>query len=292
MVHAKISSILCLSAAGSHNMVYKQWGDSSNPRVLICVHGLTRVSDDFIPLAQELSKSYRIICPDIAGRGLSDWLSQYKDYQLDLYVRDMHMLIDHIFATSAVEELAWLGTSMGGLIGIYLAGKEGVPINKLILNDIGPSMNIPALLRIGQYIGQQVRFNTFSEAVSYMRQISVGFGSHTDVEWDTLASHVFIRDPEGFWMRHYDPGVARAFQEETPASLAVTEKKLWQAYDKITCPTLLIHGLESDLLTSEVALEMTKRGPKASLVELPGVGHTPTFVHSDQINIVKDFLLA
>ncbi len=273
-------------------MAYKEWGDADNPKVLLCVHGVTRVSDDFDAMARAFCQSYRVICPDVVGRGRSERLRNPQHYQIPQYVSDMVTLLARITAQPAVTTVDWFGTSMGGLIGIGVASLPDNPIGKLILNDVGPALDRDALLRIGDYIGQSVRFQTFDQAARYIREISATFGPHSDVEWRKLAADVLRQDRDGMWIRHYDPGLADAFKTATPDSLKAAEALLWAAYDAIRCPTLLVRGAESDLLLRQTAQAMTQRGPKAKLVELPGVGHAPTFVHADQIAIGQNFLLA
>lgn len=268
-------------------MAYKEWGDPHNPNVLLCVHGVTRVGDDFDMLARDLAGTYRVVCPDVVGRGRSGWLRDPAGYQLPQYVSDMVTLLARLDA----ETVDWFGTSMGGLIGIGLASLPDNPLRRLILNDIGPTLNAAALTRIGDYIGQAVRFATFDEGVEYIRTISATFGHHTDEEWKKLAGDVLRQDQDGQWIRRYDLGLAVPFRHVTPESTQQSEALLWHAYDAITCPTLLVRGEHSDLLTPAVAQAMTQRGPKATLVEIAGVGHAPTFMHADQIAIAKNFLL-
>jgi pimeloyl-ACP methyl ester carboxylesterase len=280
--------VQCLSPSGLHDIAYKEWGDVDNPRVLVCVHGVTRVSDDFDALADALADTYRVVCPDMAGRGQSGWLRVPQHYQLPQYVADMVTLL----ARLNIESVDWLGTSMGGLIGMCLAALENNPINKLILNDIGPTLNAAALTRIGDYIGQDVQFSSFDEGLAYIRAISVPFGAHTDEQWHKIASDVLRQNNEGKWIRHYDLQLAAPFKESTLESTQQLEALLWNAYDAIKCKTLLIRGEQSDLLTREVAHSMTKRGPHPALVEIAGVGHAPTFMHADQIEVVSNFLLS
>lgn len=287
MTEPRIKSVQCLSPAGLHRMAYKEWGDPKNPKVLLCVHGVTRVSDDFDKLARELCQDYRVVCPDVVGRGRSDWLRDPQHYQLPQYVSDMVTLLARVDG----EVVHWFGTSMGGLIGMGLASLKGTPVSKLVLNDIGPTLDSAALVRIGSYIGQIPRFPTFEEAARNIREISLPFGPHSDDEWHKLAADVLRQDKDGQWIRHYDPGLSIPLKSATPESTKQAETMLWMAYDAIACPTLLVRGAESDLLSREVAQAMTVRGPKARLVELPGVGHAPTFMHPDQIRIVKEFLL-
>lgn len=286
-MQARRNSVQCLSPGGLHRMSYKEWGAPDNPKVLICVHGITRVSDDFDVLAQALSDEYRVVCPDVAGRGQSDWLSNPQYYQIPQYVGDMVTLLARLNA----ESVDWFGTSMGGLIGMALASMPENPIRKLILNDVGPALNLDAIMRIGDYIGQDVRFDTFEEAVAYIRAISLSFGPHSEIQWNKLSSDVLKQNAQGQWIRHYDLSLAVPVQATTPDVAAAAQTMLWAAYDAIKCPTLLLRGTESDLLTAEAAQQMTQRGPRATLVEIEGVGHAPTFVHAEQIAIARDFLL-
>lgn len=291
MFEAKIKSVQCVSMAGLHQMAYKEWGAADNPNVLVCVHGVTRVSDDFDAMARALAADYRVICPDVVGRGRSGRLRNPQLYVIPQYVSDMVTLLARVLANNERQSVDWFGTSMGGLIGLGLASLPGNPIGRLILNDIGPSLEAPALQRIGDYIGQDLRFPTFEEGARFVRDVSLTFGPHTEAEWHKLAADVLRQDKDGMWVRHYDMGLAQPFRAATPESVAADQATLWASYDAITCPTLLIRGGESDLLSRATAEIMTQRGPRATLVEVPGVGHAPTFVHDDQIAIVKQFLL-
>jgi len=289
---ATIESVQCSSLAGLHRIAYKQWGDPANPRVLVCVHGVTRVSDDFDALAQALSNDYRVVCPDVVGRGRSGRLALAGLYTVPQYVADMVTLIARVTAVPGSDgTVDWFGTSMGGLIGLVLASLPGNPIGKLVLNDIGPIIDPGALARIGDYIGQDLRFASFDEGAQYVRAVSASFGPHSDDEWHKLAADVLRQSADGQWQRHYDMALAEPFKAATPETAQRDEAALWGAYDAITCPTLLVRGAESDLLSAATARMMTGRGPKPQLVEIPGVGHAPTFVQEDQIAIARRFLL-
>ncbi len=288
MMQVKRKSVQCLSPAGLHRISYKEWGDFDNPNVLVCVHGITRVSDDFDVLAQALSDHYRVICPDIVGRGQSDRLPNPQFYQVPQYVSDMVTLL----ARLDVETVDWFGTSMGGLIGMGLASMPNNPIRKLILNDVGPSLNLEAIARIGDYIGQDVRFDTFDEAAAYIREVSISFGAHTEAQWHKLAADVLKKNQDGKWIRHYDLNLSVPVKAITPELAVAAQAMLWKAYDAITCQTLLVRGGDSDLLSIAAAQEMTQRGPHAQLIEIAGVGHAPTFVQPEQIAIARNFLLS
>jgi len=291
MTEAKIKSVLCCSPAGLHHMSYKEWGDENNPRILICVHGVTRVGDDFDAMARALSNHYRVICPDVVGRGRSGKLANPQLYRIPQYVSDMVTLIARVTAHSANPTIDWFGTSMGGLIGMALASLPANPVHRLVLNDIGPTLDPVALLRIGDYIGQDLRFPTFDAAAGFVREVSISFGEHSEAQWHKLAADVLREDGAGRWVRHYDMGVAEPFRSSTPDTAKADEATLWAAYDAIRCPTLLVRGANSDLLSHDTARMMTQRGPKATLVEIPGVGHAPTFIHEDQIAIARRFLI-
>jgi pimeloyl-ACP methyl ester carboxylesterase len=291
MIEAKIKSVQCISPSGLHQMAYKEWGEDDNPNVLVCVHGVTRVSDDFDNLARALCKDYRVVCPDVVGRGRSGKLRNAQLYRIPQYVSDMVTLLARVLANGERQTVDWFGTSMGGLIGMGLASLPDSPVSKLVLNDIGPTLDALAVQRIGDYIGQVVRFPSFEVGAKFIRDVSEPFGPHTDGEWLKLAQDVLRQDRDGYWVRHYDMGLALPFQSVTPESAKADEAALWAAYDAIQCPTLLVRGEKSDLLSLETAQAMTQRGPKAKLVEIAGVGHAPTFLHEDQIAIAKDFLL-
>ncbi|MEC4720996.1 alpha/beta hydrolase [Noviherbaspirillum sp. CPCC 100848] len=287
MSQAQIKSVQCLSPGGLHQMTYKEWGDPANRKVLVCVHGVTRVSDDFDRLAMALCDEYRVVCPDVVGRGRSGRLKNPLHYQVPQYVADMVTLLARLDAST----VHWVGTSMGGLIGMSLASITDSPIRRLVLNDVGPSLNPEAIARIGQYIGQDMRFASFEEGARYIREISLPFGPHDEDEWRKLAADVLRQNEQGQWVRHCDLGLAEPFKAATPESAKQGEAMLWMAYDAIACPTLLLRGEQSDLVSHETALAMAARGPKARLVELPGVGHAPTLMKEQQIRIVRDFLL-
>lgn len=281
-----IRTVQCLSPAGMHNVVYREWGDARNPRVLLCVHGLTRMGADFDRLARALADRYRVICPDIAGRGLSDRLRDPMLYGIPQYVADMVTLI----ARLDVETVDWIGTSMGGLIGIGLAGQPGAPIRQLVLNDVGPRLGLPALARIATYLGQPVSFGSAEEAATYVSQTAAPFGLKTHADWLELVAPT-LREQDGRYVFRYDPAIAVPFKATTPAAAAAGEAAMWALYDRITARTLLVRGAQSDLLTAETAMEMSLRGPHPQVVEIPGVGHAPTFMPPEEIAVVRRFLL-
>ena len=284
--------VWCASPGGLHAMAYREWGAPDNPRVLICVHGLARNGRDFDDLAQVLAADYRVICPDVVGRGRSDWLRDPLGYGIPQYVADMMVLI----ARLDVDTVAWLGTSMGGLIGMAVTGQPGMPlptpVRRLVLNDVGPVIQWEALQRIGQYLGQPVRFASLQQAADAMWAVSTSFGPHTPAQWLDLSRAMVRALPDGGFTLHYDPRIAVPFKSLTQASAAAGETTLWQLYDHITAQTLLLRGAQSDLLSRETAQAMAQRGPRARMIELDGVGHAPTLMAQDQVAAVTGFLLA
>jgi pimeloyl-ACP methyl ester carboxylesterase len=291
MTAARIKSVQCISPAGLHRMAYKEWGDPDNQKVLVCVHGVTRVGDDFDSLARALSDHYRVVAPDVVGRGRSGRLRNPQLYQIPQYVSDMVTLVARVTANSDGGTVDWFGTSMGGLIGMGLASLPDNPIGKLVLNDIGPTLDPAALQRIGDYIGQDLRFKSFAEGAAFVREVSASFGEHTEEQWHKLAADVLRENAEGQWVRHYDMGLAEPMRGATPEKAKADEAALWAIYDAIRCPTLLVRGANSDLLSRATAQAMLARGPKPQLVEIPNTGHAPTFINADQIAIARKFLV-
>jgi pimeloyl-ACP methyl ester carboxylesterase len=284
-------SVQCSSPAGLHRMAYKEWGDPDNRNVLVCVHGVTRVSDDFDHLAAALCDHYRVVCPDVVGRGRSDRLRVPDLYTVPQYISDMVTLIARVTANDDAGTVHWFGTSMGGLIGMLLASLEGSPVRKLVLNDIGPVLDPGAMARIGEYIGQDLRFPSFDAGAAYVREVSASFGPHSDEQWTKLAKDVLREASDGTWVRHYDLGLAKPFAAITPEAAKAGEAGLWAAFDAIRCPTMLVRGELSDLLSRETAEQMAARGPTPKLVEIAGVGHAPTFMNDAQIAIAREFLI-
>ncbi len=281
------SSVQCVSAGGLHRMAYTEWGDPQNDRVLICVHGLTRCGRDFDFLAQALSDSYRVVCPDVVGRGRSDWLKIKALYNLPQYVADMVTLLARVNART----VHWLGTSMGGLIGMGLAAQENTPIARLVLNDVGPVVTQVSLQRIAEYVGRAPRFDSYAEAEAMVRLLAATFGKLSDEQWRHMTEHVVQRAADGKFEFRYDPGIA----EGVAATLAQSGGKdveSWPLYDAIRCPTLLLRGAQSDLLRAETAAAMGGRGPRAHCVEIPEVGHAPALLDAAQVAPIREFLLA
>ncbi len=280
---ARRRSVRCVSGQGLHRIAYQEWGDPGNKRVLLCVHGLTRCARDFDLLAGALAERYRVICPDMAGRGDSDWLADPTLYGLPQYVADVVTLI----ARLDVEAVHWVGTSMGGLVGMALAAQRDTPVTKLVLNDAGPVVSKVSLERIAAYVGLAPAFPDLDAAERYVRAVSAPFGPHSDAEWRFLTEVVVRRDADGGYRMHYDPRLGEPLRAHMPDK----DLELWPLYEAVRCPTLVLRGELSDLLTRATCERMAGCGPKAKVVEIAGVGHAPTLLHRDQIEVVKAFLL-
>jgi len=286
--------------AATHRLAYWSWGNPANPRTLLCVHGLSRQGRDFDTLARSLSDSYHVVCPDVVGRGHSDWLADPKGYQVFTYASDMVMLLQSLRAAKGVEgplEIDWVGTSMGGLIGLGLSSlppeASGARLRRMVLNDVGPKIRYEALVRIGEYLGQPKRFASEQEAADYLWSISTGFGPHTPEQWLALSRPLLRPAPDGQGLvLHYDPAIAESFKAMTAETAASGEVMVWQVYDQLKCEVLLLRGQDSDLLDADTAREMAQRGPKARLIEFPGVGHAPTLIAADQVSAIGSFLRA
>jgi pimeloyl-ACP methyl ester carboxylesterase len=286
MTEPRLRHVQCIDPHGLRRLAYWEWGAADNPDVVVCVHGLTRQGRDFDTLARALSGRFRVVCPDVAGRGHSDWLKDPMAYQVPTYVADMVTLLARLDA----ERLAWVGTSMGGLIGMALAGLPQSPIQQLVLNDVGPVIEPSSIARIASYVGQPAHWDTPEQAAADLWRISESFGPHTPEQWLALTRPQIKAAPQGGWMLHYDPALAQPVRATTPEMLKLGETLLWRSYDAISCPTLLLRGAESDLLSRATAEAMTQRGPRAQLAEFAGVGHAPTLIAPDQVACVSAFL--
>lgn len=282
----RLRSVQCLSPSGLHSMAYTEWGAADNPRVVICVHGLTRLGRDFDRLARALEADFRVVCPDVVGRGRSDYLRDPMHYGVAQYAADMITLIARLDA----DELAWVGTSMGGLIGIAVAGQADSPIGRLVINDVGPRLDAAAIARIGDYLGTPISFASVDQAVDYISMIAAPFGLTRREDWRELVEPGLKRSGER-WLLHYDPQIATPFKGTTPERTAADEVSLWSLYDNIRCPTLVIRGAMSDLLSRATLAEMARRGPKPNTVEIEDAGHAPSLMRPREIAVVRDFLL-
>lgn len=295
-------SYVATDSAGLHRLSYREWGDPDHRHVVVCVHGLTRTSRDFDYFARTLAKDCRVVCLDVAGRGASEWLAKKEDYGYPLYVGDavtllarvtapvfpggLRGLVRRILGARKTPVVDWVGTSMGGLIGMMVAARENSPIRRLVINDIGPLIPAAALVRIGEYVGRDPRFDSLEAFEAHLRAIHAPFGPLTAEQWRHLALHSHRRLDDGGIGFHYDPAIALPFK-----SLVVNDVDLWPLWDQVKCPTLVLRGADSDLLSHETAREMQRRGPGAKVLEFPGIGHAPALMAEDQIAPVREFLL-
>lgn len=266
---------------GFHRIAYTEWGQASARPPIICVHGLVRNRHDFDYLSRALEDEGRqVFCPDIVGRGKSDWLINPADYNYLQYLTDMAALI----ARTGADSVDWVGTSMGGLIGMLLAAEANTPIRRLVINDVGPFIPLSALKRIAAYLEYSPLFDDLDGVEKYLREIYAPFGDLSDEHWRHLARYSARTVPDNKFGLAFDPAIAQAF-------LAVNQDMdLWWAYDRVRCPVLLLHGVNSDVLPAPIAHEMTQRGPRAELVEFPKIGHAPALMDPTQIAIVPEFL--
>ncbi len=302
-----------LTQRSAKRMAYWQWGDPKAAHLVVCVHGLTRQGRDFDVLAKALldkaqrkAESIRVIAVDIIGRGQSDWLDAPMDYSIPLYAQDMVAFLTQLHQDAPYQRLDWVGTSMGGLIGMGVLGGVGmgmialpVAVNGLVLNDVGPTLEWSSLVRIGQYLGRHPPstgiWDTEQQGADAIWEVSSSFGPHSQQAWLELSRHQMKKCADGKYTLAYDPAIATLFKTATAESTAAGEAALWKFYEHITAKTLVTRGEESDLLSKATAMAMTERGFKmpapARVIEFAGVGHAPTFVAKDQYDAVCNFLL-
>ena len=269
-----------LSNEGFHRNYYREWGDPDSEHTIICVHGVTRLSKDFDVLANALSKRYRVICPDIVGRGYSDWFGNKQNYNFLQYCADMNALI----ANLNVEKVHWIGTSMGGIIGMILGAMSHTPIESLILNDVGPNLKRAELQRLGKYIGKAPIFPTKKALFEYYKETYQAFGSLPDKHWKEMARYSSFKEDYGYRM-HYDPKIGDAFR----SSYSFYNFDLWKYWEEIECPTMLIRGEHSTFFTTEVAEKMCGRDSDVSLQLVKDVGHAPMLNNKEEVQFIKDF---
>jgi pimeloyl-ACP methyl ester carboxylesterase len=266
---------------GDYGLSYADWGRPDAARTIVCVHGLTRNGRDFDHLATALQDHARVICPDMVGRGLSDPLRDPEEYALPTYVAHMLQLWEKL----ELRQVDWVGTSMGGLIGMGVAA-AGVPIQRLVLNDIGPFIPKAALERVNRHLGLSLSFASLEALEAHLREIHAGFGPLSDAEWRHLAEHSASRREDGTFRLSYDQRLAEPMKRGPLADI-----DLWPVWDQIRCPVLVLRGTQSELLLAATAEEMTRRGAGAEVVEIDGTGHAPALMAKDQIAIVRDWLM-
>ncbi len=293
----KLNFYLCNQTGEPHRLAYLQWGHPDKKRTLMCVHGLARNSHDFDALAARLATEYHVICPDVVGRGASDWLKRPSDYNYPTYISDfleflysqelcpMHLAGIFDFGETYNCQVDWLGTSMGGLIGMSIAAMPNSPIKRLILNDVGAFIPHAALVRISDYLNHLPRqFVDFATAERYLRQTYRNFGQLTDAQWQYLTYHsIHPIFPEGFQL-HYDPQISYVFNQATE------DIELWHIWENIHCPVLILRGANSDVLTEATLAEMCRIHPNTQVVTFPNVGHAPALLDEDQQQVIENWL--
>lgn len=306
------NSFLSLGPDGFHRIAYGEWGAPENHHAVLCVHGLSRNSRDFDRIAQALEPDCRVVCMDVVGRGDSDWLEDKSGYCFPTYLGDAAALIARVttpqrkgmfgqlqarlLGPPPTTEVDWIGTSMGGLIGMLLAAKPGSPIRRLVMNDVGPFVPWNALLRLKGYVGTEMRFADQAEVAAYVRRTCAAFGPLDAAWWDHLARHAAEPDAAGGQRLRYDPGIVRGTAVHLDPELPIGPEflrgiDLWSIWDAVRCPVLVLRGAESEVLPADVLAEMRRRKPGLQVAEFPGVGHAPSLAVADQIDAVRAFLL-
>ncbi|PIE20674.1 MAG: alpha/beta hydrolase [Neptuniibacter caesariensis] len=277
-----LHKVLGFGPDGYHEVAYTEWGKPDPQRTVICAHGLTRNARDFDKLARKLSVDHHVLCPDVVGRGASDWLADHRHYTLDQFASDQRQVI----ARSGANSVDWIGTSMGGLIGIMLASDKRSPIRRMIINDIGPLIPAVAIRRIKDYLCVDPVFDSLDDAEKYIREVYVQTHPMTDADWKHYAEHGVRLDEQGKYRLHNDPKIGETIKRYW----AFVHVNLWSRWNKIECPVLVIRGEKSDFLTEEIAEKMAKTGPKADVITIPDVGHHPSLQSAEQIAMVTDWL--
>ncbi|MEM8748890.1 MAG: alpha/beta hydrolase [Pseudomonadota bacterium] len=276
---------LGLGFHGFHRINYLEWGNVDqfkHQETLLCVHGLTRNARDFDYFAAKMCDRYRVICPDVVGRGDSDHITGPDAYNYLQYNSDMNALIGRL----EVTEVNWVGTSMGGIIGMVLASVAQSPIRRLVVNDIGPEVSRDALMSIAQYIGRSDEFASLKEVEDYLRSIYFEFAPMTDEDWEHMARYSSRRTKTGKFRLKVDSRVGEAFRE----SISYFNVDMWETWEKITCPVLVLRGCQSSFLSEETAQRMLTCGPQTTLVEFEDTGHTPTLRNDEQVSVIEDWL--
>jgi pimeloyl-ACP methyl ester carboxylesterase len=283
----RFEEVTALGPHGFTRVGYTEWGPPDSDRVVVCLHGLTRNSRDFDFLAKRLAAAgMRVACPDLPGRGRSEWVPNAADYTTPLYLAAMAAVV----ARLNVEAVDWVGTSLGGHVGMELAAQAGAPVRRLVLNDFGARVSGASLQRIGGYLRVKRRFASVDELEAHLRSIHESFGQLTDPQWKHLATHSAVKTDEGNFRQHFDPAIARAFSWPMMVDVA-----LWHVWDQVSCPTLILRGEDSDLLHASTVREMQKRGAagtkgKVRTIEVRGCGHAPALMADYQIALIEEFL--
>ena len=299
----KQQSFLSLGPTGFHRVAYTDWGDAENPHVVLCVHGLSRNSRDFDYLADVLQKSCRVVCMDVVGRGESEWLEDKSGYSFSTYLSDAAALVarvttpvrEGLFRQAATRRLDWVGTSMGGLMGMLLAAKRGSPIGRLVMNDVGPFVPWNGLIRLKGHLGHPRGFASLRLAAQFLREACKSFGPLTEAQWDHLIQHSVRRHDDGRWHLRFDPAIGKWSSQRDPELPIGPEFlrgiDLWTVWNAVQCQVLVLRGAQSEVLLEATVEEMRRRKPGTLAVEFEGVGHAPALFDAAQIDVVRGFLL-
>jgi pimeloyl-ACP methyl ester carboxylesterase len=308
----RLNHFLGLGPHGFHRVAYTEWGDPEGRHLVVCVHSLSRNSRDFDDLAASLAaRGCRVACMDVVGRGDSDWLEHKEDYGFSQYLSDAAALLARLTAppykvsllrrlqgASEGPRIDWIGTSMGGLIGMMIAAKPNSPIRRLVLNDVGPLVPWGALVRLKlASSGAGTRFAGLDEVERHLRETCASFGPLEDGQWRRLAQHGSRRGENGTYTLACDPAIVNTLRRGRNAGVEFGNDflfgiDLWPVWDEVVCPTLVLRGSESDLLLESTVRRMRVRGPRVEFVEFPGIGHAPWLMSEDQIGAVSEFILA
>lgn len=258
---------------------YREWGAADNPKVAICVHGLSRNCQDFDDLAAALAGDWRVLAIDMPGRGESDWLDDKAGYGYPLY----DTVCAAALARSGADQVTWIGTSMGGNLGMRLASRPGTPIAKLVLNDIGPFVPADGRRHNQADFGKDPRFDSAETGIAHVRETRSVFGPFDEAGWQKFGRDSLRQLPDGQWTLHYDPGLA---QPGAP----IQDADNWAVWPLIDCPVLTLWGTESKILPADTVERMATTGPKSAIHKVPGVGHCPGLTTPNEIDAIRTFL--
>ena len=267
--------------AGTHQMVYYEWGNPQNPRVLVCLHGLTRNSRDFDFLAAALHNDYRILAPDLIGRGKSDWLKDPELYTIHQYVADMMGWMHQL----GLKEVDWLGVSLGGIIGMLIAGLPHSPVQHLALVDIGPIVKRTSVVHLSSEVAENPVFKSLGELKDFLKKTYATTGTMESYHWDHLLAYDHITLPDGTFARAYDPELFRSFVPMQHEDIV-----FWPVFEALHLPMFVLHGEKSVVLTPDICAEMKRLQPSITFVDLPGITHAPSMMDEKHIGLVKQWL--
>ena len=278
----RTGSVLCLNSKAYHRIVYQDWGNIDSKETVFCLHGLTRNSHDFDAIAHRMARKRRVICPDAAGRGKSDWLPNHEDYQIPQYNNDFNTLVAHI----GCEQFDILGTSLGGMMGMILAAMPNTPIRRLIINDVAPEVPHSAMARLGSYLHLAPFFKNLDEVEAHLRKTLAPFNPMTDEDWQHLAL-TSSYEADGGYRLAFDPDISNTYGRRYWYLMYFN---LWKYWVRIKCPVLILRGKKSDFLTDHLCERMLRKLPHANLIEFENTGHTPTLNAQEQIDPVIKWL--